>query len=695
MFKFGDHCSSYYDTKNQLIDFLRKKNAFCLSYERKEKDNFKCYKDFEERRARIKSEFIKAIGGLPERTPLSPRITGTIKLPGYNIEKIIFQSRPNFFVTSNLYIPNSCSQGCPAVLFVSGHSEGAKAHPQYQKVCIDLVKNGFIVFAIDPIGQGERKQYYNANTKITDISWGTTEHNYEGLQCVLTGGSLAGYFIWDMVRALDYLCTRSEVNKNRIGVTGNSGGGTQASYITLVDDRIKCSIPCTFINTRESLFESGIAHDLEQNIFSAVSIGLNHDDFLTAIAPRPVQIGAVAYDFFPIEGALKAYEKAKKIYALFGAEDKVNLVLDNSTHEYSDKLREASVNWFKTHLKGESPDFMTDKGMETLKEKDLHCTKEGFLPEEFKSIETVQTLNMKYAAKTAPKIKPVKTDSELKKHSQKTAEALSRALCYSGSSDRIMPRIMKADTTEYFKYEKLFYFTEEGITNTALLIKPLELDSGKTYIMLFEKGTNEFEERLPLIKTLAKKGYSLFIPDLRGIGAVAPRNTFATHGFFDMEYRLNCDAMMLGTSLTAMRVFDILRAREYLFSREDVHKENISLIGYGALANAALMAATLELRFKTIILSDLLWSYMDVVNTRLYHYDNKLMVNGLLKFCDIPGMIAAVSDRDLRLVNLKDAADDPLPKDNELIRQMKALYPAALNTGNISFHYNSDVKKII
>src|SRR5690606_22042187 len=182
--------------------------------------------------------------------------------------------------------------------------------------------------------------------------------------------------IWDAMRGVDYLQARPEVDPDRIGVTGNSGGGTQTCYLMLADPRFAAAVPCTFIMTLESYMKSGQAQDSEQIIWGCFRDGPDHDDYITAMAPKPVLVGAVAYDFFPIEGTIEAVQRAKQVYARYGAEEKVVLVIAPSRHTYAPLLRQSAVNWFKVHLKNEAPDFVTGE-IETLPEEALWCTAQG------------------------------------------------------------------------------------------------------------------------------------------------------------------------------------------------------------------------------------------------------------------------------------------------------------------------------
>ena len=687
MENFGEFTAGYYDVKDQLPHYIRRKAEEMIALEEKEKSRIKTVKVFEKRRERLKKIFIESIGGLPEvKTPLKPVITGKIEKKKYLIEKVIFESQPKHYVTSNLYLPKKINNKAPAVLFVCGHALEAKSAPIYQKVCIDLVENGFVVLAIDPPGQGERMQYYNNIKKTTDVRWGTVEHSYAGFQCILSGAGIARYFIWDGMRGIDYLLSRPEVDGERIGVTGNSGGGTQTAYLTFLDERIKCSMPCSYITSRIDYMKTGQAHDAEQNVFGIIKNGINYDDFVTGIAPRPVQIGANAFDFFCIEGTLRTFEKAKKVYSLYGEEKKIRMVVSNTTHQYSDVLRQAAVNWFKLHLKKEKQGFITGAKIITLKPEDLNCTQSGQVLAEFTDSETVYSLNEKYTKEIFPKRTVVAAGKALDKYIAKTSEKLAGVLSYEKSTEKIYPRVIE---TEFIKElncerESLFFFSEKDITVTGYLFKPCGAKVKlKSYILSTEKGTLGYTEQKTLIKKLVKKGYAVFLPDVRGIGAVSSREVTASSkqpGIYDSEFKYNYDAMMLGTSIAGLRVFDIVRAFDYLESRTDLDKNNINLIGSRAAGIWALFAGVLQKKIKRVILSGAIYSFKEITSRRLFTYNNKILLHGILKNLDIVDLLPCFQGREILLLKPIDAGGKPARKeilDREVIDLLKVHYGAA------------------
>jgi len=247
---FSSHVNGYYDVADQLPHFLRQAAEQALAQQLVQKAALTTVAQFEAYRTRVRDAFLAAIGGLPaEKTPLNPQCTGTIDQTTYVIEKLVYESLPNFYVTAALYVPKALTAPTAAVVFVHGHSDLGKSYPEYQAVCIDLANNGFVVLAVDPPGQGERKQYYDPASGQLHLPQCTEEHTHSGLQFVVGGASLARHFIWDVIRGVDYLATGPEVDATRIGLTGNSGGGTQASFLMMAEPRFAAAVPCTFIMT--------------------------------------------------------------------------------------------------------------------------------------------------------------------------------------------------------------------------------------------------------------------------------------------------------------------------------------------------------------------------------------------------------------------------------------------------------------
>src|SRR5262249_19210974 len=197
--------------------------------------------DLKKRQESLRAKFIEALGGFPEKTPLNPRVAGSLSGDGFRVEKVIYESRPAHHVTAVVYIPEGKGP-FPGVLVPCGHSDKGKAEEAYQRISILLAKHGFVVLCYDPIGQGERMQLLTPDGKPA-IKGNTTEHTMAGIGALLVGWSCASFRIWDGIRSIDYLASRPEVDPTRLGCTGNSGGGTLTSYLMALDERIAAAAP--------------------------------------------------------------------------------------------------------------------------------------------------------------------------------------------------------------------------------------------------------------------------------------------------------------------------------------------------------------------------------------------------------------------------------------------------------------------
>src|SRR5579864_5900997 len=258
------------------------------------------------------------LGGLPsERTPLHPRITGKIQMDGFRIEKLIFESLPGVYVSALVYVPENGEKKHPAILVPAGHAENGKVH--YQVLCQRLVQRGYVVIAWDPVGQGERSQFWDAKAGKSRYNLICAEHAVLGNLAYLAGTNLARWEIWDGIRAVDYLLTRPEVDPERINITGTSGGGFQAAHIAALDRRIKVAAPSCFITSLPMRVYNRIFQDPdsdpEQDLYGMISNGVDHPSLLLMMYPRPVFVAAATQDFFPIEGTHKSFREVASLYS--------------------------------------------------------------------------------------------------------------------------------------------------------------------------------------------------------------------------------------------------------------------------------------------------------------------------------------------------------------------------------------------
>ena len=256
---------------SMLINYLTKLANGYYDARDGEIAKLKTMEDWIRRQKSIKDKLMDIVGPFPQKTPLNSRITGSIKRNGYRVEKIVYESMPGFYVTGCLYIPDGLKGKAPAILNVIGHNQDAFRMELYQLINCNLAKKGIIILAIDPPGQGEHVQYFDPKINFSSIGYSVIEHCYFGNQLFLSGISPARYFIWDGIRGIDYLLSRNDVDPERIGVTGWSGGGTVTSFISAFDERVKVSVPCSWATTNKRLLETKGIQDTENSFIHGLS----------------------------------------------------------------------------------------------------------------------------------------------------------------------------------------------------------------------------------------------------------------------------------------------------------------------------------------------------------------------------------------------------------------------------------------
>ncbi len=292
----------------------------------------------------LREGMLRAIGPLPARGPLQARVTGTERRAAYSIESVVFASRPNFYLTGLFYRPLGRGP-FPAVAVTCGHSENGKACNKYQRWALSYAKAGIAAFVYDPIDQGERIFSPRANCQ---------GHNQIGARATLLGSSFSAMRIYDAMRVFDYLASRPDVDAERLGLSGQSGGGTMTSLVMALEPRVKAATPSCYLSTLRGVCASIGPQDAEQCIWNQLAFGLNHLGFICARAPMPVLMLTKTQDFFPLSGAKATASAASRVFAAVGAPGAFRRFESDGPHGVSESATRAAVAWMRTHLKGEA-----------------------------------------------------------------------------------------------------------------------------------------------------------------------------------------------------------------------------------------------------------------------------------------------------------------------------------------------------
>ncbi len=593
-------------------------------------------------------------GPMPEKTPLKAKITKTLERDGYQIENILFESRPGFMVTGNLYLPKS-AKPVPGVIGVCGHSLNGKAAEAYQSFAQGLARQGMACFIIDPPGQGERFQYLNEKLG-SRLGGGVAEHNQMGNHQVLVGEGLGGWFAWDAIRALDYLLTRSEIDPQHIGITGNSGGGTQTTWLCGLEPRFTMGAPSCFVTTFRRGAENELPQDNEQCPPGVLAADLDHCDFLAAMAPKPVIIMAQEKDYFDARGSAETYERLKHLYTLLGKPENIQLHVGPDPHGYSQSNREAMYRFFGKAAGLAAHDKEPVMKIET--DADLQCTLEG------------QVARM--GSKMVMAYTKEKAESLAQQRTSQAGEALRQAvrdvlhlpeLPATAPDYRIMRNV---GNRQYPKKDYCTYAVETGAESMALVTRlsdePLtsRLPHGQKKAVLYiahRSADAELRDEA-LVKDLlaAEPEAAFFACDVRGIGESQP-DTCGANQFlrpYGSHYFYAAYGLMLDQPLLGQRTHDVLRVVQLL--KAAGHSE-IHLAGKGWGALPAALAALLSDQVQQVTLKNALTSFQELAVHEDYQWPYAVMPHGVLKHFDLPDCYRALKPKKLRQIEPWGAAD--------------------------------------
>jgi cephalosporin-C deacetylase-like acetyl esterase len=624
----------YKNNKEALYNIITNEALTMLKERSKEIKELQTQEDWLAYQNNIKTIFGASIKKF-KKTPLQAKITGTIEQKNFTVEKIIFESHPGFYVTGCMFLPRQRQNPAPAVIYVSGHTELGFRSETYQQVILNLVEKGFIVLAIDPIGQGERLQYPDSENGKSEIGGSTTEHSYAGAQTLLTGTSLSDYFIWDGVRAVDYLETRKEVDAKRIGITGRSGGGTQTALIAAYDDRIYAAAPECYITNFTRLLQSIGPQDAEQNPYHFIKNGLDHPDLLHMRAPKPVLIVTTTHDFFSQQGARETFAEVQKSYLALEKQENIQFAEDFGVHESTKQNRETVYAFFQKHLN--NPGDNTDHTITPFLPEELWVTPTGQVGTSLKG-ETVFNLNQKYFSK-----KEV-FENELKQKIKVTAgidfNRKMTAAVYTGKIIR-----------EGFEIEK--YFLENNRQDYVLPLYKIETREHrfqKLLLWLHAEGKQKITES-ELMPAFLDLGYTVICADLPEIGELNDPE-FRGDGFVNnIPFNYTFGANLVGKSVTGIQAeaLDLVvqyLEKEFPYIQTDVFAEGIT-------GNAVLHYSALKNPFSKIVLNKALQSYKSLIQTEFYNPEQAFGIPpGCLSYYDINDLILLFPENSVKQINI-------------------------------------------
>jgi dienelactone hydrolase len=591
---------------------------------------------------------------LPERTPLAAVITGTLDHPEFVVEKLHFQSRPQLYVTANLYLPKNQSGPSPAILYVCGHSPAKENgvsygnKTKYQHHAAWFARHGYVCLVIDTLQLGE----------IEGIHHGTYRENMWWWNA--RGYTPAGVEAWNAIRSLDYLQSRPEVDGERLGVTGRSGGGAYSWWLAALDDRVKAAVPVAGITSLKNHVVDGCVEGHCDCMYMVNTYRWDYAQAAALVAPRPLLVANTDRDqIFPLDGVLSIHEKLSRLYKLHGHSERLGLNIAAGGHDDTQPLQVHAFQWFDEHLQGQRKTIAAAAepvfDMEQLRVFD-----------ELPADEINSRVHETFVPQAPTPEVPASAD-EWHHQAGRWRELLAEK-CFRGwpeSGGQSEPPAMRKSFEAVSAGMKLsaYDFDSQAHVNLRLyVLAPTDVAAGQanavTLHLLDEPGwvafvsamraefPNQFDQETPgepdsdkhshLHDTITSRRHALAYATPRGIGPTAWNPEKETH--------IRRRFMLLGQTLDGMRVWDTRRAIQALRAVDGLKNTPIELHAKGDMAGVALYAALFEPPVERL----------ELVGLAKSHRDGPEFLN-VLRVLDLPQTVAMVAERSQVVIQQEDS----------------------------------------
>ncbi len=587
----------------------------------------------------IRDRVAQCFPALPPRTDLNAQITGSLEGKDFRLEKVVYESRPGFKVSANLYLPAQIEKELPCVLGLCGHADIAKAFGPYQFFAQGLARKGFIVLLVDPICQGERRQFY-ADEGVPDETpepRSTVAHNMIGNRMLLAGDFIGSWFVWDAIRGLDYLLSRPETDHSRVGVTGCSGGGTQTTHITALDPRITMVAPDCYITSWLCNLENELPTDAEQNPPRCLEFGLDEADLLLAYAPRPTLILAEENCFFDLRGAQQAYADLNKIHQLLGSPATAAISVGHLDHGFHKHARESMYRFFIQHAGLQVA--WAEPEMEEIPAEQLYAARGEVVKCGSRKVFAYTQDCVGDMKKSRPRLDPSDLKTAIRQHLKIDVPDTPPPFRYLRHSGGHRPEIGQG-----YQYA---VETEAGIQVILTMFGELEdfcrRPQGAVTLYVGHLSGEQDCATIPWLRQRIRSGERILATDLRGTGQSFP-TTCGSRTLLDpygSDYMYASYASMMGESYLGQRVFDLLRTVDFLVDGG----ASVQLIGRGLGSVPVAMAALLHGMQPSCEIVNYLPSYELLINNPLHNWPLSCFVENCLATFDLPDVYTTLGDR--------------------------------------------------
>jgi cephalosporin-C deacetylase-like acetyl esterase len=629
------------EPRQQLIDYLDGIARTQLEARQQAVARIQTRGDAERRREMVRRKIVDLIGGLPESGgPVAVKPFGAVPGDGFRVEKLAFESLPGFWVTANVYVPTGSNGPFPAMVLTPGHEASGKTG-QYS-FGVNFARMGMVALAFDPVGQGERLQYFDAEKKASIVGGATAEHGEANVPALLIGDDLLRYMVHDGMRAIDYLSSRADVDRARIGALGCSGGGTATAVLAALDDRVQAAGTACYITSFQELLPSATGvQEAEQSIPHFIEQGLDFADWVEAAAPRPYAIVSTTADMFPFEGARQSYQEARRIYGLYVAEDRLQWITGPGGHGNLGPISPAILGFFAKYLKGDTAERQMAPARPASAD-DLRCTPTGQVATSLGG-ETVWSMNRKRAS-----IPHVEDGAHLRADIRTLA-----GISWQPNSKKATVPESTVALRDGLRIETT---SLRSATRAELGVKVVRLDRGGRMPAVLWMDSQAAAQN-PDIERLARSGHVVTMLESQPWpqGTESLKSPYL--GSFNL---LSLRAFLVGKTLVGIRTDDALLAVDWLCTRADVDASNLAVYGNGALGMVALHAAVLDSRIGRVVVENSLSSYRSIVEVPLHRNVSEVVIPGVLRKYDVADLLLALAPGAVIVVNPVDGAGVPV-----------------------------------
>jgi cephalosporin-C deacetylase-like acetyl esterase len=595
--------------------------------------------------------------------PVKFEVTGRSEGDGYRVENLWYESLPGYRVTANLYLPSQGKGPFPAIITQPGH--GVDGRLGAHGFSVNFARAGFVVLSIDIVGEGERIQHYDPEIGASKVGRPTGEHSMAFEQALPTGGHVSRFFIQDAIRGVDLLMARGDVDDQRIGAFGCSGGGTVTAYLAALDPRIRATATACYVNDFDHLLAPGGPgpQDAEQSIPFFLERGLDLPDWIEAAAPRPYAVVSTTEDMFPIAGARAAYAEASRFYKAMGAADRITMIEGPGGHGNLGPIAPKIIGFFNRWLK-DSPAEPALQSVPIGDPSRLWATSTGQLATSGGG-EPLRAMIAREAPQPPAPIAGETAPARLER--LRTAiRDIARTRVAPGDPAPTMSEGRKESRTGY-SLAPIGFDAAPGLRVEGLYARAAAAGRRPTMLFLSSQPQQMLSAPGGLFERWTQAGWNVLALEPRGAGGTEESKSPLTGDWTLLSLR----ALLVGRTPVGMRTDDALSALNWLAGRPEVDPRRLEVYGVGALAPVALHVGVLDPRVSRVTSDGGILRYRDFVTRPLGRDMAEVNLPGVLARYDLPDLVAALGAR-VTLVNPVNSVGEPLGQ-----REVAAILPGA------------------